>query len=1072
MAEIIGILSGSASLVDICARLTIYIKELKADCAALQHNLDALFTEIVALEQVNHAVKIAYKNHAATPETVAHARQGLSSSPTDTGRAWNALEKTIKSCHTILQELLSILEDICQRKHTLAKVYAFRSKTEDIRQRQSQLVMYHDVIQMYLILINGDRARISFEVVISRLDMIQSQISTGNLASNQEALRDLKVTVVNEHFHTPQPVSSIYTGREELLEELKDKFIQRPGYPMGKLQRRFVIHGLGGSGKTQFCCKFAEDNRHSFWGVFYVDGSSVSNIKKSMGEIARLAGKEPNANAAIEWLSSVKERWLLLFDNADDPRVDVDSYMSYFPKGEGGHILITTRNQFFEVLGTVGSRYFSFSGLQSKEASELLLKATCLPLPWESELKASASKIIEALGNLALAVVQAGAAIRERLCSLQEYLGWYRRGWKKLQNLKVRARTSNEKAIWTTFELCYKHLEEREDQEAADAIQLLQLFSFLYRDSISPDILIRAMKNATLEAEQARKDEIEEEQNAFRKQRGLGGELRRRFGLIFMFIFGINNPTPLLPILRDGRQTDGFELAKDRISGALSELAKMSLVYYNSSSRTYTMHPVVHDWARNRPGMSLSHQALWAEMAGYTLSASILLPPLGVQPEDELFNSSLLHHIEHVQKCRVEYQGQLEAMQSKSWLPWLKKRLSPTISPDRIRMYAKFSLIYAQCWQLKDAKALLSEVVAALISFAGPESQRTRNAQLALAQIYFELGKSEEAVNLQRSIAEVCEHHFGRKHPETLRTLHKLSQTLFQQGRYSAALKIQTEVVDGLTELLGRNHKDTLEAINQLGMVVARSWYQSDLEKAIALYFEALDGMTETFGADNLRTAFVKENIVRTYCLIGGTPRLQEALRLAEDVIATRKEKMGKEAGWTLLALGDKAVVLGALGRLREAEELMRYILPIATRNTGADHIGVLFGRQVLATILIQQRQFTEAESILLETAESQKTMSSRRGSYHPDRIGSLIELARCYQLQGKLSEGIKICDEAIQALQAISEKRHLFTEILTKARSMMLEQKEAGENRPASTLPATNSIVKFPEHLFKLYGE
>jgi nucleoside-triphosphatase THEP1 len=27
------------------------------------------------------------------------------------------------------------------------------------------------------------------------------------------------------------------------------------------IQKRFVICGIAGSGKTQFCCKFAEDNR-------------------------------------------------------------------------------------------------------------------------------------------------------------------------------------------------------------------------------------------------------------------------------------------------------------------------------------------------------------------------------------------------------------------------------------------------------------------------------------------------------------------------------------------------------------------------------------------------------------------------------------------------------------------------------------------------------------------------------------------------------------------------------------------------------------------------------------------
>ena len=65
----------------------------------------------------------------------------------------------------------------------------------------------------------------------------------------------------NEFFDIPQSVSSIYTGRDSLLHELGDILIQPPGGLPQQQQRRFVIHGLGGSGKTQFCCKFAEDNR-------------------------------------------------------------------------------------------------------------------------------------------------------------------------------------------------------------------------------------------------------------------------------------------------------------------------------------------------------------------------------------------------------------------------------------------------------------------------------------------------------------------------------------------------------------------------------------------------------------------------------------------------------------------------------------------------------------------------------------------------------------------------------------------------------------------------------------------
>jgi hypothetical protein len=68
----------------------------------------------------------------------------------------------------------------------------------------------------------------------------------------------------NEYFDIPQQVSSIFTGRKQLLKEMRGFFIAPPGTSRDSQQRRFVIYGIGGSGKTQFCCKFAEVNRDSY----------------------------------------------------------------------------------------------------------------------------------------------------------------------------------------------------------------------------------------------------------------------------------------------------------------------------------------------------------------------------------------------------------------------------------------------------------------------------------------------------------------------------------------------------------------------------------------------------------------------------------------------------------------------------------------------------------------------------------------------------------------------------------------------------------------------------------------
>jgi hypothetical protein len=73
---------------------------------------------------------------------------------------------------------------------------------------------------------------------------------------------------LNVHFYIPRLVDRFYTGREVLAVQLRDWLLpcldhtQNLGIKNQQTQQnRFVIYGDAGSGKTQFCCKFAEENR-------------------------------------------------------------------------------------------------------------------------------------------------------------------------------------------------------------------------------------------------------------------------------------------------------------------------------------------------------------------------------------------------------------------------------------------------------------------------------------------------------------------------------------------------------------------------------------------------------------------------------------------------------------------------------------------------------------------------------------------------------------------------------------------------------------------------------------------
>lgn len=90
-------------------------------------------------------------------------------------------------------------------------------------------------------------------------DKPKSKQLSDSLSSATAVASSLKL---NEHFDTPKTVTSIFTGRKLYLDNLREAFdLSFSSSEISAIQKRFVVFGLGGSGKTQFCCKFASDNK-------------------------------------------------------------------------------------------------------------------------------------------------------------------------------------------------------------------------------------------------------------------------------------------------------------------------------------------------------------------------------------------------------------------------------------------------------------------------------------------------------------------------------------------------------------------------------------------------------------------------------------------------------------------------------------------------------------------------------------------------------------------------------------------------------------------------------------------
>jgi hypothetical protein len=108
---------------------------------------------------------------------------------------------------------------------------------------------------------------------------------------------------------------------------------------------------------------------HSFSNIFLIDTSTVKTIDTGLKDIPGSQHPGRSAQDALQWLTNNSENWLLLFDNADDPKINLNQW---FPRCNHGNILITSRNPGIRVYAGSDS---VVSDMEEADAVALLLKS-------------------------------------------------------------------------------------------------------------------------------------------------------------------------------------------------------------------------------------------------------------------------------------------------------------------------------------------------------------------------------------------------------------------------------------------------------------------------------------------------------------------------------------------------------------------------------------------------------------------------------------------------------------------------------------------------------------------------
>ncbi|KAJ6547802.1 hypothetical protein DFH09DRAFT_634414 [Mycena vulgaris] len=680
------------------------------------------------------------------------------------------------------------------------------------------------------------------------------------------------------------PPSRIFHGRQNILDKMHQFFAQDFNN-----QHIFLLYGLGGAGKTQISLKFIEESSSRFTNIFLIDTSTMETIDTGLKNIAVTQNAGSTAQEGLEWLSSKLAEWLLFFDNADDPTINLNKF---FPQCKHGNILITSRNPRLRVY--TGS-YSQVSDMEELDAIALLLKSCAAEItPRNKEL---ATEIVKALYYLPLAIIQAGAFIAKS-GALSSYLTLYAENQARLLSEQPdQSHDDYAQTVYTTWQISF-------DQLSKPAATILQLCSFLHHNGISEEIFSRA----SLYDFPSHGPAIEELHDPLK------------------FLAQFAGPTGVWNSLQ--------------FIDVMNEITSYSLANFDPDEKLYSIHPLVHSWSRSTlTDQGQSHylmiaivgMSIWGILDQDSQLASLKLLPhvdsllgrtLNINPDFRreygrlYYYAERLKNAEHLQLAVLEHQ----------------RNVMGDIHPDTMPAMRALASTYRRQGKYKEAEELEVVVLEKQKKILGEDHPDTLLIMGNLAWTYSSLGKLKEAEELEVVVLEKRRKILGEDHPDTLWAMGNLASTYHDLGKFQEAEELKVVVLEKRRKILGEDHADTLFA---MGNLASTYFNLGKLKEAEELGLVVFEKQRKILGEDHPDTLRTMENLASTYHNLG---KLQDAEELHVVVLEKRRKIMGENHPDTLRSMAKLASTYHKLGKLKEAEELYVELLDKQTTLLGPDH--------------------------------------------------------------------------------------------------------------------------------------
>jgi len=625
-----------------------------------------------------------------------------------------------------------------------------------------------------------------------------------------------------------------FTGRESILREIREGFVS--GDPLRRVQ---AIHGLGGVGKTQVAMEYAYRHRDEYPIVWWVRAEEPATMLEDFVALAKpLFGGAINAEPetlaeAVKRALENRLNWLLILDNVPGAY----AVGRVLPQGSGGHVIITSRNPNWRGVGEP----LQLRPWERREAIEFLRKRTGM-----EEVEA-AGMLAEALGDLPLALEQAGACIEQARITVGQYLERFVTHRRELLQI-TQPGTDYPETIATTWDISFHKI----GGGSRVSKDLLSLLSFLAPDSISRELLKNGVKVL---------------------------------------------PYPLAGVVKDPVSFDG----------AVASLLLYSLI--DANEQTISLHRLVAAVTRDR--MDLSERVRWAELAvrlineafsfesidvGTWDQCSSLLPQvMAVTAHAEALEvvpqvtSALLNDAGRYLLKRGQYLDAKETLEralrlarsiygdqhpavsaivnnlgrvchrlgqiseAKQYYEWAVAIDEPAFGHDHPHVATvvnNYGLCLMAGGEVEAAREQFKWALAVFEKTSGADHPKLASVINNLGYATKSLGDWNGAHEHFRRALEIAEKKFGPHHPTVASILHNLGDVARGMGNLESARSYFERALAIDRAVYGPTHPDLARDVDYLGLVLKET---GDFEAEKRLYEQARDAIVKTHGEAHRR---------------------------------------------------------------------------------------------------------------------------------------------------------------------------------------------------------------------------